>query len=194
MEQWNEVLSQISQKIGKPSFETWLKNTTAEMKEDIVIVKAQNDFQADWLEERYQTLITETVENVTGKCMEIAFYSPDGADLRRQPSQKQNRSFNNAYEELKNQLTEQQEKINNLEKRIDFLEGVHVKFVYFNDTNRKVTIHPATEIHGTKCDMSPIQPLEQRIFYLPKDTYAWVKMWDHGEKGGLVILVSPTKD
>ncbi len=69
-----------------------------------------------------------------------------------------------------------------------------MKFVYFNDTGREVSIHPATKIHGTKCDMTTIKPLEERTFHLPKNTYPWVKMWDYGEERGLSILVSPTKD
>lgn len=55
-----------------------------------------------------------------------------------------------------------------------------MKFVYYNDT----------EVHGTKCDMSTIHPLEERTFILPENTYPWVKMWDYGERG-LSILVSP---
>ena len=68
------------------------------------------------------------------------------------------------------------------------------KFVYFNDTKRIVSIHPATQTHGTECDMSGIQPLEVRKFTLPEGTYAWVKMWDYGEKHGLQILVSPMSE
>lgn len=68
------------------------------------------------------------------------------------------------------------------------------KFLYFNDTQRMVHIHIATQIHGTTCDMSPIQPSETREFTLPEGTYPWVKMWDYGEKYGLQILVSPTRD
>lgn len=55
-------------------------------------------------------------------------------------------------------------------------------------------IHPATETHGTDCDMSTIQPLTERVFYFPPDTYPWAKMWDYGEGHGLSILVSPRKN
>jgi hypothetical protein len=65
------------------------------------------------------------------------------------------------------------------------------KFVYFNDTNRIVSIHPATQTHGCEVDMSGIQPQTIREFILPEGTYAWIKMWDYGERG-LQILVSPT--
>lgn len=73
--------------------------------------------------------------------------------------------------------------------------GVSVmKFVYFNDTNRVVKIHPATFLHGCSGDETPISPREQRLFILPEGTYPWVKMWDYGEKIGLQILVSPVTD
>ncbi|MFC4323195.1 hypothetical protein [Litchfieldia salsa] len=69
-----------------------------------------------------------------------------------------------------------------------------MKFVYYNDTGREISIHPATELSGIKCDMTIIQPLEERTFYLPLNTFPWVKMWDYGEKRGLSILVTAQKD
>lgn len=69
-----------------------------------------------------------------------------------------------------------------------------MKFKFFNDTGREVSIHPATEIHGCQCDMGKIKPLETRTFILPDGTYPWLKMWDYGEKVGLSILVSPQLD
>ncbi|HZH61966.1 MAG TPA: hypothetical protein VEY70_20840 [Metabacillus sp.] len=69
-----------------------------------------------------------------------------------------------------------------------------MKFIFYNDTGREVIIHPATEIQGTKCDMSVIKPLEERTFYLPENTYPSVKMWDYGERNGLSIFVLPQQD
>jgi hypothetical protein len=68
-----------------------------------------------------------------------------------------------------------------------------MKFIYFNDTGRKVNIHPATFLHGCTGSSEPIKPLEQRVFELPEDTFPWVKMCDYGEIG-LSILVSPMKE
>lgn len=62
-------------------------------------------------------------------------------------------------------------------------------FIFFNDTGKEVKIHPATEIHGCTCEMTPIKPLEERVFHLPEETVAWVKMWDYDTY--LSILVSP---
>ncbi|GAB6450266.1 hypothetical protein bcgnr5390_13680 [Bacillus luti] len=68
-----------------------------------------------------------------------------------------------------------------------------MKFQYSNDTQRTVSIHPGTFAHGCTGDKEEILPNETRTFLLPEGTYPWVKMWDYGEKG-LMILVSPTKD
>jgi hypothetical protein len=67
-----------------------------------------------------------------------------------------------------------------------------MKFIYFNDTGRAVSIHPATFTHGCSGSEEPIKPLEEGLFVLPKGTFPWVKMWDNGEKG-LSILISPIK-
>jgi hypothetical protein len=68
------------------------------------------------------------------------------------------------------------------------------KFVYFNDTGRIVSIHPATLIHGCKVNGTIVLPNEEKVFELPEGTYPWVKMWDYGEKYGLSILVSPQRE
>lgn len=54
------------------------------------------------------------------------------------------------------------------------------KLMFFNDTKREIRLHPATETHGVICDMSPIQPLEQRVFTLPYRTTPIIKQWDDG--------------
>ncbi|MCR1836276.1 hypothetical protein NSA56_18355 [Oceanobacillus caeni] len=45
-----------------------------------------------------------------------------------------------------------------------------MKFIYFNDTGRKVTIHPATFSHGCIGLSESIKLLEQRVFELPDGT------------------------
>ncbi|WP_394234189.1 DnaA N-terminal domain-containing protein [Niallia oryzisoli] len=200
MDLWTNVLHKISTKLSKPSFATWLKNTTADIRDDVITVKAHNEFQAMWIEERYSVLIAETVKEITGRTMDIRIYSTDEKpDFKRQSSQDDS-SGGKDYVELKSIIELQQMKLHELESRIRCLESpekkpcTEVKFVFFNDTGRKVGIHQATAEHGTKCDMTAIKPLEERIFVLPEGTYPWVKMWDYGEEKGLSLLVSPKQD
>jgi hypothetical protein len=39
-----------------------------------------------------------------------------------------------------------------------------MKFVYYNDTGRNVSIHPATITHGCSVNDTPIKPLEEREY------------------------------
>ncbi|WLD93395.1 chromosomal replication initiator protein DnaA [Alkalihalobacillus sp. AL-G] len=74
---WNKVLSEIEKKLSKPSFETWLKSTTAHsLQEDTLVVTAPNEFARDWLESRYSNLISETLHDITGAELSVKFIIP----------------------------------------------------------------------------------------------------------------------
>ena len=120
MEQWIQVLHLISQRISKPSFDTWLKDTTAEIKDDVVIVKTKNEFQADWLEERYKTIILESIKEVTGRTLEVEIAGQTKQkNMENQPFKERPYS---AFDELKELFLAQQKKIQELEERIARLE------------------------------------------------------------------------
>ena len=86
-------------------------------------------------------------------------------------------------------MEEQKKKIERYEEA---LERNQVKFEFFNDTNREVSIHPAT-LHYCKCNMNPIKQLEVREFILHDGTNTVVKLWGCEEKG-LSILVSSQRE
>lgn len=67
----------MEQKVSKPSFETWLKQTRAnEIEKDTIIITAPNEFARDWLEGRYSDLIAETLEDITGTKLFVKFIIP----------------------------------------------------------------------------------------------------------------------
>ncbi len=120
MELWNQVLHLISKKISKPSFDTWLAKTTAEIDEDVIFVTTSNEFARDWLHERYKPLIFEAVREVAGKTYDIEIVGSDSRfSLEPFPSQNQPSS---ACDELKVLIEAQQKKIQELEDRIARLE------------------------------------------------------------------------
>lgn len=128
MDLWIEVLKKISEKISKPSFETWFVGTEVEFDNEILFVKAKNLFNADWLEERYKSLISETVRELTEKTYEIKITSIDES-FEKETTAIQSQSHRTSYHELKTLIqeqgaliTKQQEKIEELEKRIHALE------------------------------------------------------------------------
>lgn len=120
MELWEQVLQLISQKISKPSFDTWLAKTTAEIEDDVIFVTASNEFARDWLQERYKPLIFETVREVAGKTYDIEIVSSDKGFTLEQLSFHNHRK--SAYDELKKLIEAQQKKIHELEDRIARLE------------------------------------------------------------------------
>lgn len=77
-ELWTATLEKVEEKVSKPSFDTWLKNTKAEkLQEDTLIVSAPNEFARDWLEGRYTTLISEILFEITGASLKTKFIIPE---------------------------------------------------------------------------------------------------------------------
>ncbi|TLS35127.1 chromosomal replication initiator protein DnaA [Pseudalkalibacillus caeni] len=74
---WNGALREIEKKLSKPSFETWLKSTSANrLERDTLIITAPNEFARDWLESRYSDLISEILLEITGSELQVKFIIP----------------------------------------------------------------------------------------------------------------------
>jgi len=79
---WNNVLSQVEQKISKPSFETWLKSTKLlSYTGSNVTIAAPNSFARDWLENHYVHLITGILTELTGEDLYIKFVVPKDQEV-----------------------------------------------------------------------------------------------------------------
>ncbi|WP_226038300.1 chromosomal replication initiator protein DnaA [Aquibacillus saliphilus] len=77
-ELWTSTLDSIKEKISKPSYDTWLKNTTADsLEDDTLVISAPNEFARDWLESRYTNLISDALFEVTGAKLKIKFVIPE---------------------------------------------------------------------------------------------------------------------
>ncbi|WP_047981900.1 chromosomal replication initiator protein DnaA [Ornithinibacillus contaminans] len=75
---WKATLDKIEEKISKPSFDTWLKNTKAESLEGSTLtISAPNEFARDWLEEQYTQLISTLLVEITGSKLAIKFIIPE---------------------------------------------------------------------------------------------------------------------
>jgi chromosomal replication initiator protein len=72
---WEECLSRLSKKIKKQSFCTWLKATRGlPSPEGSIRVAVPNKFVADWLGEHYLELIKESIKEVMGRDLALAFH------------------------------------------------------------------------------------------------------------------------
>jgi chromosomal replication initiator protein len=83
---WGECLSQLSKRVRKQSFCTWLKTTRGlPSPEGTLRVAVPNKFVADWLREHYLDLIRETLKEVTQRDFALAFHvSKDSSDYHPQ--------------------------------------------------------------------------------------------------------------
>ena len=84
---WQQVLSLIKKKISKPSFDTWLKSTSAAVFTDsVLVVCAPNRLAKDWLENRYVKLISACVKEATDHDVEIRFIIKDEDEAEQDPA------------------------------------------------------------------------------------------------------------
>jgi len=107
-------VKKISEKISKPSFDTWFKNTSIEIEKDIITIYANNEFGKDWLEHNYHELISETVKEITGKAYSVQYSSES-----QEPYTYQTDNF---YSKRDNTINELLKRIEQLEARVDRLE------------------------------------------------------------------------
>lgn len=72
---WDACLRKLEQKLSKPSFETWFKNSRGINYENgTLIAEVSNDFARDWLESRYSVFIKETLTELSeGKEIAVKF-------------------------------------------------------------------------------------------------------------------------
>lgn len=76
-ELWTQALASIEKKLSKPSFETWLKSTSADSYNNHTLtITAPNEFARDWLESHYANLIVDTLRDLTGSDFEVKFIIP----------------------------------------------------------------------------------------------------------------------
>ncbi|HZV49225.1 MAG TPA: chromosomal replication initiator protein DnaA [Candidatus Dormibacteraeota bacterium] len=71
---WSAVQEELRFQLAKPSYETWLKNTTLlSADESVFRIGVPSKLAKDWLEDRFAGLIQETLQAVTGSEVEVDF-------------------------------------------------------------------------------------------------------------------------
>lgn len=108
---WNEALKDIQKKLSKPSFDTWLKATTAyALEDDTLTITAPNEFARDWLESRYSSIIEDTIKELTGSVLSIKFIIPqnqseeDEFDLNQVKKKQGSKQTPQPFEQKKSML------------------------------------------------------------------------------------------
>ncbi len=77
---WETALGELQLQVSRPNFETWLKGTVGLHYEDrIFVVGVNNDFVREWLDVRLRSLISETLNKLTGEAVEVSFQLMSGS-------------------------------------------------------------------------------------------------------------------
>jgi chromosomal replication initiator protein len=75
---WRAVLGELQVSLSPANFETWLKDTTlAEIDENRFRIAVPNGFARDWLDNRYRTLVSQTLARVVGGSVQVEFVVAD---------------------------------------------------------------------------------------------------------------------
>ena len=88
---WEAALGRLQLQVTRPSFDTWLKETTGlSMEDHHLVVGVPTIFTAEWLEKRMFQLIEKAVEAVARQPLEVSFQvsrpSSEGSFQPDQPS------------------------------------------------------------------------------------------------------------
>src|SRR6202165_4015189 len=71
---WTAVQEELRYQLAKPSYETWVKNTSPQPRRgNPSRIPAPSKLAKDWLEDRFASLIQETLQAVTGTEAEVDF-------------------------------------------------------------------------------------------------------------------------
>ena len=71
---WTAVQEELRYQLAKPSYETWVKNTRLQSLEGNTFrIAVPSKLAKDWLEDRFASLIQETLQAVTGTEAEVDF-------------------------------------------------------------------------------------------------------------------------
>ncbi len=78
---WNGVLSSIGEKISQKAFDIWLKPLKlVNQGENKLELEVPNKFFKDWISENYQTLIKDTLFQITNTHFTVHFRLRDNAE------------------------------------------------------------------------------------------------------------------
>ena len=72
---WTKTLAQIEVKLDSPAqFKTWFKDTKLSTIDGrYAIVQVKNPYTSDWLKNRHEKMITDTISYVAGKPLRLKF-------------------------------------------------------------------------------------------------------------------------
>ncbi|MGM0446056.1 MAG: chromosomal replication initiator protein DnaA [Bacillota bacterium] len=119
---WNQTLYEIKDKLSNPSFKTWFSNTKpVDLKDDnILMIEVPNDFIKDWIETRYNQLITDVIQNLTDSNLKCRFYTEEELkELLDDESEEEPKSKESNHKEKKKNIKDKNEEEYNINTNLN---------------------------------------------------------------------------
>src|SRR3990172_7865752 len=71
---WRAALGELQVSLSPANYETWLRDTTlVDVDEQRFRIAVPNGFAKDWLENRYRSLISQTLARIVGYSVQVEF-------------------------------------------------------------------------------------------------------------------------
>ena len=75
---WNQILLDLKREIIKPLFDTWVINLVPiEVNDGKLLIGTPKQFVKEWMEERYNELLKDSVKRYLGKDLDIVYVNLD---------------------------------------------------------------------------------------------------------------------
>jgi chromosomal replication initiator protein len=69
---WSQVLERLQLQLSQPTFETWIKTSSAErLENNCLFIRTPNPFARNWLQKYYVKTIADVVQDILGQSVEI---------------------------------------------------------------------------------------------------------------------------
>src|SRR5215213_7543298 len=85
---WRAALGELQVSLSPANFETWLRETQLiDVDEQRFRIAVPNGFAKDWLENRYRSLISQTLARIVGYSVQVEFaISPSDTSVEEMPA------------------------------------------------------------------------------------------------------------
>src|SRR5699024_7017139 len=114
-ELWQYILTEMKDKVSKPSYDTWLSETKAsDVTDNVFTVLVPNEFIRNWLEKKYTKIIMQLLFEITGMELDVVFVIEEDNGVKKEV-----RASSNAPEQVQQQV-EQQKQRNMLNSKYTF--------------------------------------------------------------------------
>ncbi len=75
---WKSALSLMEKQLAKPSYDTWILSARpVSLQKNTVILQVSNEFNRDWLQNHYVTLISDSLRKASGNPLDVRFVLPN---------------------------------------------------------------------------------------------------------------------